>query len=168
MEKRLSRTEKEADKKSNQTVLVYNLQPVLPCTSGKAYSFYYVSKLNVYKFNISHLNGDNVSCYVWHETEAHRGATEIGSCILHYLGIVDPEAAKSDKPIDVIFYSDNCAGQNKNQHICILLLSSIKIKIPQFYNAQIFDYSRSMQRNKQLAHALQAVEQDGMTVATGE
>nr|CAH7723218.1 unnamed protein product [Callosobruchus chinensis] len=48
LETDLSRKEKEHDKNSNANIVaVYDLQAVLPCPSGDANSFYYVSKLNV-------------------------------------------------------------------------------------------------------------------------
>lgn len=86
---------------------VYDLQAVLPCPLGNASSFYYVS--------------NNVQCYVWHEGKAHRGANDIGSCILNYLKVLQEKAAatEANAQLDVIFYSDNCAGQQKNKFILL-------------------------------------------------
>lgn len=123
-EKTLSRAEKERDKKSNKHTYVYDLQSVLPCPTGNASSFYYVSKLNVYNFTISNLHASEVFCYVWHEAEALRGSNEIGSCLYNFLETLDAQA-NTDSPIDVIFYSDNCAGQNKNRMIFSLYFYAV-------------------------------------------
>ena len=51
------------------------------------------------------------SCFFWHEGTGNRGATEIGTCVLKYLKVVETNYPNSD----VIFYSDNCCGQQKNR-----------------------------------------------------
>nr|CAH7748207.1 unnamed protein product [Callosobruchus chinensis] len=84
-EKTLAREEKERDKSSNKHVAVYDLQATLPCPKGETSNFYYISKLNVYNFTIFNLKTKDVECYVWHEGHAHRGADEIGTCVLKYL-----------------------------------------------------------------------------------
>lgn len=50
--------------------------------------------------------------YFWHEGLGNRGSIEIGSCILMYL----EQWAKKTPNGDVIFYSDNCGGQQKNRY----------------------------------------------------
>ncbi|XP_044732349.1 uncharacterized protein LOC123302679 [Chrysoperla carnea] len=123
MEKELSRQEKTTDKNGESTVAVYDLQAVLPCPIGQTSPFYYVSKLAVYNFTICNIKNNEVHCYTWHEGEAHRGAIEIGSCVLSYLSLLNN---KSTAPEDVIFYSDNCAGQQKNQFIIGMYLYAIQ------------------------------------------
>ena len=112
-EKKLSRLEKEADKTNlnNSVVAVYDLQVVLPVPKGQISSFYYKIKLNYYNSTISDL------CYFWNETEGKRGANEIGSCVLRYLQQLVDTRADSAKPLNVIFYSDNCCGQQKNKYV---------------------------------------------------
>lgn len=95
-EKTLSRIEKERDKTSIETIVTFDLQATLPCPTGSASSFYYVSKLNVYNLTFYSLNTQNVQCYVWHEAEARRGANEIGSCIWHYLNHLE-ETLNADR-----------------------------------------------------------------------
>lgn len=114
LEKDLSRLEKENDKKTTDStvVAVYDLQAVLSCPQGEASSYYYISKLAVYNLTIAELKGDKtVNCYTWDETQGKRGVIEIGSCVLKYLQHLND---KADCPIDVVFYSDNCCGQQKN------------------------------------------------------
>lgn len=115
LEKDLSRREKENDKNntdSNSVVAVYDLQATLPCPQGDVSTFYYVSKLNLFNFTIYNMKNKHGDCFFWHEGEAGRGANEIGSCVWRFLDRVNQE---SNDPIDVIFYSDNCGGQNKNK-----------------------------------------------------
>ncbi|XP_055905287.1 uncharacterized protein LOC129940814 [Eupeodes corollae] len=122
-EKILSREEKERDKESaNETniVAVYDLQAVLQCPKGESSNFYYVSKLNIFNFTICQLKSKEVNCFVWHEGAAGRGANEIGSCVFMYLKSLQENSTQS---FDVVFYSDNCCGQQKKQvYDCIVCL----------------------------------------------
>ncbi|CAD0196001.1 unnamed protein product [Chrysodeixis includens] len=114
-EKVLARAEKEKDKgnvSENLKVAVYDLQAVMPCPRGEVSSFYYVSKINVLNFTITELGSKNTTCFVWHEGEGARGVNEIGSCVLMYLKDLNNIATEE---FDVIFYSDNCCGQQKNK-----------------------------------------------------
>jgi hypothetical protein len=69
-------------------------------------------------------NGDG-TCYVWNGTIAKRGAKEIGSCLLNFLQTYFNDTVES--PSNVIFYSDNCAGQNKNKFITSLYIYAVLI-----------------------------------------
>lgn len=116
-EKVLARTEKENDK--NRTdgtiVAVYDLQAVLQIPKGQISLFFYKSRINCLNFTISDLRAKDVACYFWDETEGKRGAVEIGSCILDF--IKSQIDQNPNKEIDVIFYSDNCGGQQKNKFL---------------------------------------------------
>ena len=46
--------------------------------------------------------------FLWPETVAGRGSSEIGSCLLKYFETANVTAKK------LVVYSDNCSGQNKN------------------------------------------------------
>lgn len=123
-EKELSRKEKENDKNSdgNTKVIVYDLQAVLPCPTGHASSFYYVSKLNVLNFTLYDIKTLEGTCYLWHEGEAQRGANEIGSYIFKFLQTISEQG---EDDLKVVFYSDNCAGQNKNKFIIALYMYAV-------------------------------------------
>ncbi|CAH2102382.1 unnamed protein product [Euphydryas editha] len=116
-EKTLARTEKENDKnrKDGTVVAVYDLQAVLQIPKGQISLFFYKSRINCLNFTISDLRAKDVICYFWDETEGKRGAVEIGSCILDY--IKSQVDQNPNKEIDVIFYSDNCGGQQKNKFL---------------------------------------------------
>lgn len=112
VEKELSRKEKDNDKLilvDKAVLAVYDLQAVMPLPKGECSAFYYSSKLNVLNFTITDLIKKNTECYVWDESNGCRGANELGSCVLKYI----------EKNIgtykNVVFYSDNCSGQQKNQ-----------------------------------------------------
>lgn len=82
---------------------------------GQVSLFFYKSRINCLNFTISDLNVKKVVCYFWDETEASRGAGEIGSCILNFIkALIDENLGKD---IDIIFYSDNCGGQQKNKYL---------------------------------------------------
>lgn len=130
VEKDLAREEKCKDKNSvtpNLVVAVYDLQAVLQCPRGNSSSFYYTSKINVFNFTIFELKSSVAKCYVWDETEANRGVNEIGTCVLLYLESLRDRANNTDsKVLDVIFYSDNCCGQQKNRFMMSMYLFAVK------------------------------------------
>lgn len=115
-ETELSRKEKETDKQNEPTVAVYDLQAVMPVPRGLVSSFYYKSKLNCFNFTVSDLHAKNVICYFWNESEGKRGAIEIGSCVYKYLKTLKENSTNPDN-MDVIFFSDNCCGQQKNKYL---------------------------------------------------
>lgn len=118
-EKSLSRIEKDRDMKecqdpqSTKIVCTYDLQAVLPCPVGNSSAFFYKSRLNCYNFTISNAKQRETTCFFWHEGLGNRGSTEIGSCV--YLYLVD--VANKYPGCDLIFYSDNCCGQQKNRFV---------------------------------------------------
>lgn len=116
-EKTLARIEKENDKnKTDGTITaVYDLQAVLQIPKGQISLFFYKSRINCLNFTVSDLKAKDVVCYFWDETEGKRGAVEIASCILDY--IQSQIDLNPNKEIDLIFYSDNCGGQQKNKFL---------------------------------------------------
>lgn len=60
---------------------------------------------------ITDVENDATTCYFWHEALANRGAIEIGSCVHKFL----EDISNKHPNCDVIFYSDNCCGQQKNR-----------------------------------------------------
>ncbi|XP_074039657.1 uncharacterized protein isoform X2 [Leptinotarsa decemlineata] len=129
-EKDLSRIEKDADKKTsgpNKIIAIYDLQAVLQVPRGNTSIFYYKSKLNTLNFTVSLISDDKTDCFYWHEGEANRGADEIGSCLFKF---IQNRVVNYDGPgLDLIFYSDNCCGQNKNRFIISIYLYAL-LKFP--------------------------------------
>lgn len=132
-EKTYSRDDKKNDRiriEKNLRVAVYDLQAVMQCPRGNSSGFYYKSKLNCFNLTVTELKKkdskvayENVHCYVWTESDAKRGALEIGSCIWEYLKSLCEE---DDEEKEVIFYSDNCCGQNKNKYITSLYMFAVQ------------------------------------------
>ena len=67
------------------------------------------------------LGSGHGTCYLWDESECGRGACELGTCLIFYLGSL-PATVKH-----VTFFSDTCTEQNRNQFIAAALLHAIKI-----------------------------------------
>jgi hypothetical protein len=63
----------------------------------------------------------NGHCFVWNESIASRGACEIASCLFHFIKQKSEEGKKK-----FIFYSDNCAAQNKNKFYIGMLWYCLK------------------------------------------
>lgn len=91
---------------------VFDLQQILPVPKSNVGVSYYKLKLSAYNFTIFNLVSKGCSCYMWHEVIAKRGASEIGSCLLLY---ITKQVEKGIKYF--VFYSDNCAGQNRNKFL---------------------------------------------------
>lgn len=118
IEKDLSRQEKNEDAKSGENVqlLCFDLQAVLTTPCGEISSFFYKRRLATYNFTLYDIKQKIGHCFFWHEGIAKRGSNEIGSCIYSFL---NSEACTSE---NIIFYSDNCSGQNKNKYLFSLYL----------------------------------------------
>ena len=124
-EKQLSRKEKEQDKtEGNAIVAVYDLQVVMQLPQGDVSTLYYKSKLNVLNLTVYDIKKNICECFVWNETEGNRGVNEIGTCILNYIQSLC-EKNEGDNNIEIIFYSDNCAGQQKNKFMLALYLYAV-------------------------------------------
>ena len=76
----------------------------------------------VWLYNLTFVRNDletqdksNVQIYTWLETESGRGANQVASCLLDYLGRLEEEmAASPNKPSVLRLFSDACSSQNKN------------------------------------------------------
>lgn len=136
-EKLLSRQEKHEDRckiDGKNIVLVFDLQAVLQSPRGDTSAFYYKSKLNSYNFTVTSLNKkveghakdayDDVNCFFWNETDAKRGANEIGTCLLQLFEKFSLETT-DEGGLHLVLYSDNCCGQNKNKFMVALYLYAV-------------------------------------------
>ena len=74
----------------------------------------------MFNFTIYDLKTNSCECYTWDETNGHRGVNELGTCVLMYL---KKRATDSE---DIIFYSDNCTGQQKNKFMLGLYLYAVR------------------------------------------
>ncbi|CAK1598166.1 unnamed protein product [Parnassius mnemosyne] len=122
-EKDLCRAEKVKDKENKDAVVaVYDMQAVFQCPKGDISLFYYVSKLNVFNFTIYDLHSKDVECYVWDEATANRDVNDLGTCLFKYL----QNLAQNNSTVDVIFYTDNCVGQQKNKIMLSMYMFAVQ------------------------------------------
>lgn len=84
--------------------------------------FYYVSKFNAFNFTIYDVKAHQAMCYVWDESEANWGANELGSCVFKYVTKIATERPGAN----VIFWSDNCCGQQKHQFMVGLYVHALR------------------------------------------
>lgn len=131
IEKELVRSEKKRDKeraKVDPTYIVssFDLESVLPCPRGEVSAFFYRSKLNCYNLTIYNLATKVIDAYVWTEVDARRGAEEIGSHVHKYLCSLPHLHGEQ---YDVVLYTDNCPGQQKNQFLVALYCYEVQ-KLP--------------------------------------
>lgn len=60
-------------------------------------------------------------CYVWDESVAKRGANEVASCLYHFVKDFSEKGVR-----DFRFWSDNCAGQNRNRIVFAMYTHAAK------------------------------------------
>lgn len=121
-QKKKARTLKQADKTEaceNPEIIAatFDFQKVLQSPFGEVGIFYYKRKLNSYNFTLFELGNKTATCYMWHEGTAKRGANEVSSCLYDFIKVNAEKGVKEFK-----FWSDNCAGQNRNRIVFALYL----------------------------------------------
>ncbi|CAG9793806.1 unnamed protein product [Diatraea saccharalis] len=119
----LKQKDKEDAQKSNESIVtaVFDFQKVLTCPHGQISIFYYKRKLSAFNFTIFNMGQKKAVCYIWDETIAKRGANEVGSCLLDYIENCSTQGAEEFR-----FWSDNCAGQNRNRFVFAMFLFAAK------------------------------------------
>ncbi|XP_026733787.1 uncharacterized protein LOC113498078 [Trichoplusia ni] len=104
--------DKESAKNSNGEIVcaVFDFEKVLTCPHGQVSIFYYKRKLSCLNFTIFDMGNKHGTCYMWDETIAKRGANDVSSCLIDF---IDCNVQKGVR--EFLFWSDNCAGQNRNR-----------------------------------------------------
>ena len=92
---------------------------------------YYYRQLTVCTFGIHNLKSKAMTCYVYHEGEAGKGANDVCSFLKHYF---EQDAERKIKKLYI--FGDNCCGQNKNNTMIRFVMSLIELKI--FEKVEIF------------------------------
>ncbi|CAH1635343.1 unnamed protein product [Spodoptera littoralis] len=95
----------------------YDFQKVLNCPSGEVSLFYYKRKLSLMHLTVFDAGKKEASCYMWPENIAKRGANKVASCLLDFIRLKVTDGAQ-----DFRFWSDNCAGQNRNRVVYSLYM----------------------------------------------
>lgn len=106
---------------------VFDFQKVLSCPQGQISIFYYKRKLSCFNFTIFDMGRKQGTCYIWDETISKRGANEVSSCLLDFV----KENANNGVE-EFRFWSDNCAGQNRNRIVYYFYMYAAKM-----YNVSI-------------------------------
>ena len=115
--KETSRKIKEEDKEQAKTsqstcMACFDFQKVLSSPKTEASCLYYKRKLSVFNFTIYDIVLHEGVCYIWSENDAKKGSNEVASCLQDFI------IKKISKGIKKFFFwSDNCAGQNRNRNV---------------------------------------------------
>ncbi|CAG9573071.1 unnamed protein product [Danaus chrysippus] len=96
--------------------LTFDLQKTLPMPKIPTGIIYYKRQLWLYNMGIYSAKTNTSGCFVWIEGMAGKGAQEVGSCLLKYLG----EHISEDVE-ELILWSDSCGGQNRNIKLILML-----------------------------------------------
>ena len=82
---------------------------------------FYKRKLMAYNCGIHNLNTGTGHMFVWPENLAKRGSNEVASCLYKYI-----DNCINQKIKELVIFSDNCAGQNKNFNLVLACLRLIQ------------------------------------------
>lgn len=108
-----SQDKKEAEESNGKMVTaVFDFEKVLQCPHGNINVFYYKRKLSSFNFTVFDIGKRKAVCYMWDESVAKRGANEVSSCLLDFMQTNVDQGVKAFR-----FWSDNCAGQNRNRFV---------------------------------------------------
>lgn len=110
--RQIKEEEKATANKDNTTIAIFDSEKVLNVPQSEVGIFHYKRKNPVYNFKVYNALNKSGHCYVWHLSIAKRGSIEIGSCLLKFINIEGQRGIKY-----ISFYSDGCAGQNKNRYV---------------------------------------------------
>ncbi|XP_052122519.1 uncharacterized protein LOC127749229 [Frankliniella occidentalis] len=100
------------EKKDTVCYAIYDLQKTLCVPNLDIGEVYYKRKLSMYNFTIYNVIEHQGFCYTWNESEARKGANEIATSVLLFIEMMANRGVK-----EIIFWSDNCSGQNKNKYL---------------------------------------------------
>ncbi|CAF4755652.1 unnamed protein product [Pieris macdunnoughi] len=125
--KKVARNLKSQDKKDaeesngNMVAAVFDFEKVLQCPHGNINIFYYKRKLSSFNFTVFDMGKRKAVCYMWDESVAKRGANEVSSCLLDFIQTNVDRGVKEFR-----FWSDNCAGQNRNRFVFSMYVYAAK------------------------------------------
>ncbi|RVE40000.1 hypothetical protein evm_015350 [Chilo suppressalis] len=124
-QKMKNENKKTCNKDSSSCVACFDMQKVLPSPRAESSAFYYKRHLSVYNFTVYDCTRHDGFCYMWNETIGSKGSNEIASFLLDFIEKKVETGVKK-----FFFYSDNCAGQNKNQFVfSMMYLAAVRHNI---------------------------------------
>ena len=129
-------SKQKAKTSKNVSSACFDLEQVLELPHCDASSMYYSRKLCSFNLTAFDLADDDVACYMWTEIEGGRGASDIASCMFHFI-----EQKVTSGITEFELFSDKCSGQNRNKYFltmlvyCMLTFSSIKSITHRFFES---------------------------------
>ncbi|KAL4720988.1 hypothetical protein ACJJTC_014342 [Scirpophaga incertulas] len=114
--KKLSETEP-----TKTITATYDFQKIHGIPHSQTSILYYKRKLCVYNLTFYSLGQKEGTCYVWDETIAKKGATEVATCVYNYIKEYSQKGFENFN-----FFSDNCGGQNRNRIVFLSYLQAAK------------------------------------------
>ncbi|KAJ4435948.1 hypothetical protein ANN_18571 [Periplaneta americana] len=103
----------EIAKNTEYVVLCKDMQQVLFCPTLHHSSVFYQRQFATYNQGIHNMGEDTAFFFVWNESVAKKGSSEVTSCILKYTQL-HFQPLKPDEKKRLVAWSDRCIGQNNN------------------------------------------------------
>ena len=104
----------------------FNLQEILLTPRSFESCLYYKRRLNTFNFSFYDTSNKDSYCFVWNESISNRGASEIASCVYHFI-----KQKVEDGKREFIFFA-----QNKNRFCYNAMVLPAKVWYL-IYNPQI-------------------------------
>ena len=139
----IKQTEKvQAQNSSDLCVFCFDLEKVLELPYANVSSMYYKRKLAVYNLSIFDICTKEATCYMWPETVAGRGSSEISSCVYDYISKRGEEGYTR-----ISMYSDKCGGQNRNRGMVTMMLEAVQQTPVKQITHRFFESGHSQNEN---------------------
>lgn len=103
----------------------FDLQQVQPLPKTPIQESFYSRQISYYNLCFVGMDSRNPRFYQWSEDQGGRGATEVGSALLHHLDSLNLVGKRVLR-----LFCDGCGGQNKNSHIVHCLMFWLVNKSP--------------------------------------
>lgn len=118
-----------AKNKLNTVFCTFDLQKTLPLPKLSTNVAFYLRQAWLYNLGVHFISNvkDHPYFFIWTEDQGRRGCEEVSSSLLAFM-----DAANISKEDHMIFWSDSCAGQNKNFFVLCLwqyLVGAQKVRL---------------------------------------
>ncbi|XP_050518265.1 uncharacterized protein LOC126892670 [Diabrotica virgifera virgifera] len=123
MQQNLKDEIKKNEEIHNTDIISFDLQQTLPTPSLTVGVAFYLRKAWTYNLGIHDCVSGQGHMFMWTESVAKRGSSEIASVLLKYI------TSKPTRSENLVVFTDNCGGQNKNWLIMALWLQLVREKI---------------------------------------
>lgn len=114
------KTDVQQAKTNKKDVITFDLQQALPTPNLTVGPAFYLRKLWTYNCGIHVCNDGIGHMFMWSEDVAKRGSDEICSVLHKFLADYQPVSE------ELIVYTDNCGGQNKNWQVMSFWLQLVR------------------------------------------